>query len=34
MTTALATPAQRRGPVTAVFTVGYLAFSVPALMPA
>jgi MFS family permease len=32
MTTALATPAQRAGLVTAVFAVGYLAFSVPALI--
>jgi MFS family permease len=32
MTTALATPVQRAGLVTAVFTVGYLAFSVPALI--
>jgi MFS family permease len=31
-TTALATPAQRAGLVTAVFAVGYLAFSVPALI--
>ena len=32
MTTALAAPAQRAGLVTAVFAVGYLAFSVPALI--
>ena len=32
MTTALAAPAQRAGLVTAVFVVGYLAFSVPALI--
>jgi MFS family permease len=32
MTTALAAPVQRAGLVTAVFTVGYLAFSVPALI--
>jgi hypothetical protein len=32
MTIALATPAQRAGLVTAVFAVGYLAFSVPALI--
>src|SRR5580693_7523492 len=32
MTTALATPAQRAGLVTSVFAVGYLAFSVPALI--
>ena len=31
-TTALAAPAQRAGLVTAVFAVGYLAFSVPALI--
>ena len=32
MTVALATPAQSAGLVTAVFTVGYLAFSIPALI--
>ena len=32
MTTALAAPAQRAGLVTSVFAVGYLAFSVPALI--
>ena len=32
MILALATPSQRAGPVTAVFAVGYLAFSVPALI--
>jgi MFS family permease len=32
MTTALAAPAQRAGLITAVFAVGYLAFSVPALI--
>ena len=32
MTNALAAPAQRAGLVTAVFVVGYLAFSVPALI--
>ena len=32
MTIALATPAESAGLVTAIFTVGYLAFSVPALI--
>jgi hypothetical protein len=32
MTVALATPSQSAGLVTAVFTVGYLAFSIPALI--
>ena len=32
MTVALATPAQSAGLVTAIFTVGYLAFSIPALI--
>jgi hypothetical protein len=32
MTIALATPAQSAGLVTAIFTVGYLAFSIPALI--
>jgi MFS family permease len=32
MTTALAAPSQSAGLVTAIFTVGYLAFSIPALI--
>ena len=32
MTIALATPSQGAGLVTAIFTVGYLAFSIPALI--